>query len=279
MPSQKQSLSLWPNTSDFATDAIASIEPAGIAEVFDLQIERTGNFIANGLVSHNTRWHEDDLAGRILSSEDGPNWTVVSLPAEAEENDPLGRTLGEALCPTRYDVAALADIRKVLGSYGYAALYQQRPSSPEGGILKRQWWHFWAPKGIRLLPVQVRLVTGQLFECPVTELPEMEEQLQSWDMAFKDKPANDYVVGQVWGRKGADRFLLAQARGQWDMPKTVEQVRALSVAWPAAHAKLVEDKANGPAVIQTLRHEIAGLIAVEPAGGKEARAQAAAPQV
>src|SRR5262249_50256619 len=55
-----------------------------------------------------TRWHEDALAGRILKSADGPNWTVVSLPAEAEEDDPLGREVGAALCPERFDIAALA---------------------------------------------------------------------------------------------------------------------------------------------------------------------------
>ncbi|NLE76759.1 MAG: terminase, partial [Chloroflexi bacterium] len=73
-----------------------------------------------------TRWHEDDLAGRILRSEDGPNWEALSLPAEAEEGDVLGRAVGEALCPARYDVAALREIRTVLGR-SYWALYQQRP--------------------------------------------------------------------------------------------------------------------------------------------------------
>jgi len=87
-----------------------------------------------------TRWHEDDLAGRILASEDGPNWTVVSLPAEAEEDDPLGREIGEALCPERYDKAALQRIKRVLGSWSYAALYQQRPMPLEGGLAKRHWF-------------------------------------------------------------------------------------------------------------------------------------------
>lgn len=86
-----------------------------------------------------TRWHEDDLAGRILASEDGPNWTVVRLPAEAEENDPLGRPVGAALCPERYDLKALADIRRVLGN-SYHALYQQRPTDREGEFFKRGWF-------------------------------------------------------------------------------------------------------------------------------------------
>lgn len=86
-----------------------------------------------------TRWHHDDLAGRILASDDGPNWTVVSLPAEAEEDDPLGRSLGAALCPERFDEKALAEIHTVLGS-DYIALYQQRPTARGGDFFKRVWF-------------------------------------------------------------------------------------------------------------------------------------------
>jgi predicted phage terminase large subunit-like protein len=84
-----------------------------------------------------TRWHDDDLAGRILASEDGPNWHVVNLPALAEADDPLGRAPGEALCPARFDEAALRDIRMVLGEYAFAALYQQSPRPREGVMFPR----------------------------------------------------------------------------------------------------------------------------------------------
>ena len=86
-----------------------------------------------------TRWHEDDLAGRILASEEADQWTVVSLPAFAEEHDPLGRTVGEALCPERYDVEALTRIRQTLGRSFYA-LYQQNPQPLEGSMFKRSWF-------------------------------------------------------------------------------------------------------------------------------------------
>jgi len=92
------------------------------------------------LVLIQTRWHEDDLAGRILASEDGPNWTVVSLPAEAEDADPLGRQPGEALCPQRFDKAALAQIKTVLGLWAYTSLYQQRPQPAEGNLAQRAWF-------------------------------------------------------------------------------------------------------------------------------------------
>jgi predicted phage terminase large subunit-like protein len=203
-----------------------------------------------------TRWHEDDLAGRILSSPKASDWTVVSLPALAEDADPLEREPGAALCPERYDEAALFDIKGTLGSYGFTALYQQRPSPAEGGLLPRAWWQYYTRPPARY-----------------------DELLQSWDMTFKDSKNTDYVVGQVWGRVGADCYLLDQVRARMDFPTTVQAVRTLSARWPEARAKLIEDKANGPAVIATLRREISGLIPVEPQGGKAARVAAVSPVI
>lgn len=87
-----------------------------------------------------TRWHMDDLAGRILASDDAPNWDVVHLPAIALEDDPLGREPGEALMPSRYDVDALADIRATLGDRGWYALYQGMPQPEGGAVFIRDWW-------------------------------------------------------------------------------------------------------------------------------------------
>lgn len=95
-----------------------------------------------------TRWHEDDLAGRLLREmkDGGEPWEVVCLPAIAEENsggqlkDAIGRRAGEALCPQRYDVKALERIRRKLGTYAFSALYQQRPKPREGGQFKRSWF-------------------------------------------------------------------------------------------------------------------------------------------
>ncbi len=205
-----------------------------------------------------TRWHEDDLVGRLIRemASDGEHWDVLNLPALAEEGDALGRQLGEPLWPWRFASEALAKIKRAIGSYFWAALYQQRPSPPEGSLLKRGWWKWYR-------------------QAPET----FDEVIQSWDMAFKDLKASDYVVGQVWGRKGADKYLLDQVRDQMDFPTTVQAVKALSAKWPKARAKLVEDKANGPAVIATLKHDLAGLIPVEPEGGKVARASAVSPDI
>ena len=86
-----------------------------------------------------TRWHHDDLAGRLLAQQPG-EWTVISLSAIAEEGDPLGRQVGEALWPERFPIESLEQSKAVLGSYSFAALYQQRPTPREGGMFKRQWF-------------------------------------------------------------------------------------------------------------------------------------------
>jgi hypothetical protein len=90
-----------------------------------------------------TRWHDDDLAGRILASDTAVDWTVISLPALAESNDPLDRDEGEPLNPERYDTAALLDIKQTLGSRSFTALYQQTPIPAEGGMFKRSWWKYY----------------------------------------------------------------------------------------------------------------------------------------
>jgi phage terminase large subunit-like protein len=111
--------------------------------------------------------------------------------------------------------------------------------------------------------VQVPLADGTVESIAAVSLPEgFDQVVQSWDLAFKDLATSDYVVGQVWAARGADRFLLDQRRERMDMPRTVEAIRGMSEQWPRAAAKLVEDRANGPAVIATLKHDIAGLIAV-----------------
>ena len=114
---------------------------------------------------------------------------------------------------------------------------------------------------------------------PVIIPDEFDQQIQSWDMAFKDLSTSDYVAGQVWGTKRADRYLLDQTRERLGFPETVAALRAMTKKWPKASLKLVEDKANGPAVIQALRHDIPGMVPITPDGGKVARAQACSPQV
>ena len=195
-----------------------------------------------------TRWHEDDLAGWLLREHQHEGWEVLSLPALSDD--------GEALWPEAYPAERLAEIKLAVGSRVWEALYQQRPSPAEGGLIKRNWWKFY-----RETPAQ------------------FDEIIQSWDATFKDTQKSDYVVGQVWGRMGAEKYLLDQVRARMDFTATIQAIRTLSAKWPTATAKLIEDKANGPAIIATLKRELQGLIPVNPQGSKEARLSAVAPQI
>jgi predicted phage terminase large subunit-like protein len=231
------------------------------------------------------RCHEQDLSGHLL--EQG-GWDHLCLPAEYEGpgkvtsigwSDPR-RHSGELLWPEQFGTRELNDLKRSLGSYAAAGQLQQRPSPAEGGILKRHWWRYWQPQGANLPPVVVRLADGTFQSIEAAELPSrVDEQLQSWDCAFKDLETSDFVVGQVWGRLGANFILLDQMRDRMDCPATVKAVRLLSAKWPYTYAKLIEDKANGSAVIQILRHEVPGLLPVSPEGGKTARASGVSPLI
>jgi len=201
---------------------------------------------SGAIVLVQTRWHEDDLAGQLLREAQGggEQWQVLCMPAFAEDT-------GEYLWPERFTANEYDSLKTTLGSRLWASLYQQQPRPEEGGIFKRQWWKYY------------------------TVVPErFDTIIISWDCAFKGDDHSDYVVGQVWGKKGPDKYLLDQVRGKFDFPTTLMAIRSLCSKWPRAQAKLIEDKANGPAVIAMLKKEIPGLIAVTPEGGKIVRAQA-----
>ena len=193
-----------------------------------------------------TRWHEDDLAGRLMRTE--KNMEMINLPCEAEEGDPLGRSPGEALCPEIGKGDAWLELFKAgyvsqSGSRAWNALFQGRPTRAEGNLLKREWWRYY------------------------DRAPEMMDTILSVDAAFKEKEENDFVAIQAWGKREADIYLLDAIKAHLDFPETVEAIRAMKEKWPKARLVLVEDKANGPAIIQMLRREITGVVAVEPQGG------------
>ncbi len=124
------------------------------------------------------------------------------------------------------------------------------------------------------------LPDGTLVSIPPINAPSyVDEQLQSWDCSFKDLDTSDYVVGQAWGRSGPIYLLGHQIRARMDCPATIKAIRELSQKWPGTLAKLIEDKANGSAVIQMLQHEIPGILPVNPEGGKVARAMAVSPLI
>ncbi len=224
------------------------------------------------------RLHEDDLTGHLLASAE--DWHHLCLPAEYVPASPFtypprarlasGREImgdtrtepGEVLDEQRMTEELLAPLRAL--SYMFAGQYQQRPAPEGGGLFKRGWFtRRWRPDEL------LRLHLG------------FDRVIASWDMAFKDTKGSDYVVGQLWGFHGADCYLLAQVRARLDFPATLHAFEALhgfAPHGPMAVAKLVEDKANGTAVIATLRRKVPAVIAIEPQGGKYVRASAVAPR-
>ena len=220
-----------------------------------------------------TRWHDDDLAGRLLSGPDRHRWREVNIAAQAGKSDPLGRDPGEYLTsargrtPTEWD-----QIRVQVGTRAWEALYQGRPSPAVGAILKREWWR------IDTISRAVEMPDG-------TMVTTMDDVFQSWDLSFKGESTSrtdkgpDYVVGQVWGRRGATMYLLDQVRGQWDFVETLNQFRLLTAKWPQAILKIVEEKANGAALIASLSKTIPGIVPENPTESKVSRVNAVAPYI
>lgn len=219
-----------------------------------------------------TRWHEDDLAGRLLAAEDGHLWKVLNIPAQADhrperdETDPLGRDPGQFMVSARGRTDAQWRAIKIRsGPHDWASLYQGRPTPDSGDLFPTEWARYDHPLWVERADGS-RIITHRDFEL-----------VQSWDLAFKDKKSSDYVVGQVWLRIGAMAYLVDQVRDRLSFTATLAAVKKLSARWPQATAKFVEDKANGPAVINALHRTIGGLIPVEPEGSKYARANAVSP--
>lgn len=230
------------------------------------------------------RVHEEDTSGDVLAKG---QYDHLCLPAEF---DPHRRTTtsigwtdprteeGELLFPELFTAKVLSDAKKDLGSADYSGQYNQRPAPATGLIFQRSWWRYWKPKGVNLPPVEVRDDQGEIHRYLAIDLPdELDIVVNSWDMTFKATTSSDFVAGGIWGRKGSRAFLLDQVCDRLAFPATCAAVRELRARDSRVSAIFVEDKANGPAVIATLEQEIPGLIAVEPDGGKLARAHAVSP--
>lgn len=203
-----------------------------------------------------TRWHEDDLAGRVIREE--KNVEVVNIPVEAEEGDLLGRKTGDALCPEiGKDNRWLAQFKESYktsaegGSRAWNALYMGRPTSAEGNIFKREWWKYYTklPDKLPLIGISV-------------------------DATFKDSDTSDFVAVEVWGKLNGDYYLIDLVKRRMDFPETLKAIRHMASKYPQKHSILVEDKANGSAIISMLRHEIEGIIPITPQESKVARANA-----
>ncbi len=201
-----------------------------------------------------TRWHEDDLAGRLLklAREDSiaDQWQVVSLPALAGTGDPLGRDPGEALDPKRYPVPALLKTKASVGARDWAALYDQSPRQEEGNVFRRPWLRY------------VERAPEVVYECVV------------WDTAMEERTQNDCSAAGWFGR-GVDGKLYMRplVNDRLSFPELTQAATSLVARFPRAE-HLVEGKASGKSLRQQLRVDRIPMIEVMPAGDKVARANA-----
>ena len=202
-----------------------------------------------------TRWHMDDPIGRLINAMDkgeGDKWTVINYPAIAEK-DETHRKTGEALHPERFSLERLLSIKNAVGSRVWQALYQQSPVPDGGAVFRQEWFKFY-----------------RRAQLP----PHFEITVQSWDMTFKAADNSDFVCGLVIARKGADYYVIARKYGRFNYVESKKQIIDLTFEYPKTFKKLVEDKANGSAIIDDLGRDISGIIPIKPTESKEARAQA-----
>lgn len=202
-----------------------------------------------------TRWHDDDLAGRLLKEMNtgGDRWTILNLPALAEAGDILGREEGEALWPDWYPLTTLERIKNAIGSYNWLSLYQQRPVAEEGNIFKKSWWRYYR------------------------EIPEFTFVLQSWDTAHEEKTEADYSVCTTWGVYQNNAYLIDWFKDKLDYPNLKRKAEAGYVRHKP-EAVLVEDTAAGkPLAREFKKHSVLPVILFRPEGDKVARAHAVTP--
>ena len=209
------------------------------------------------------RLHENDLTGYILSEELGyehlclpaeaPKKTIVQFPISKKE---IIREEGDILNPERYDKGTLSGLKKSMGSVQYAGQFQQTPAPAEGVIFKREWLgNFYKP----------------------SSAPYQPSIIQSWDMAFTKSEGSAKVAGFVLGRQGSNIYVRDLVNEKMSFTESVAAVRTLSGKWPKARAKVVENKANGPAIVDLLKKEIPGMVEFNPKGSKEERAISVTP--
>ena len=214
-----------------------------------------------------TRWHEDDLAGRLLNNEYGEvlPWKVHNLPIECDEyhiekeGNPLDRELGEPLWPEMYGQKEILKRKQYPATF--SAMDQGRPTAAEGNMIKKEWfekdtsWYNPTPQFIKQIPIVCMSV----------------------DATFKNTAKSDKVAIGIWGKFKNIFYLIDELNQRMDFLATLQAIRNFKQMYPNIGYIFIEDKANGSAIINVLSKELTGIAPVNPMGGKEARVQAVLP--
>lgn len=183
-----------------------------------------------------TRWHEDDLTGRILQMIGTDQATeVISFPALAEHDEPHRKT-GDALWVGKYPRTELLQKKVEVGTRSWNALFQQRPAPDEGGLLKKAWFPEYDPAKVDLKGIPVRFYL---------------------DTAYTDQEKNDPCACLAYVRKGADFYLTAGFSRQMDFNDQIDVTKSfcLDNGYTGASVVLVEPKATGKSLVQVMKKQ------------------------
>jgi|HubBroStandDraft_2_1064218.scaffolds.fasta_scaffold00336_9 predicted phage terminase large subunit-like protein len=219
------------------------------------------------------RLHEEDLPGYLNKNEPGQWWNVV-IPLECEEDTeyvfPISgkkylRKKGDVLLPDRFPPHVVAALKK--SSTRWAGQYQQKPMPATGNLINPNWWVYYDSDE-----------NGASIN---NSLPSCDIVIVSVDCSFKGTQTSDFVCLTKWGFVGARGYLLELVCERMDYVRTKSAIRSAVTTGLRPSVTLIEDAANGSAVINELRREMlpTTIVPVKPEGGKLSRAHAAAPEV
>ena len=209
-----------------------------------------------------TRWHQSDVAGQIL--KDNPKgWEVLSFPEIGPDpdypNEYDKRSPDEPLWPEeKGDYDKLMQIKENVGSYTWAALFQQKPKIDGGNIIKEDWINTYTS-----LPFNPNDLRSSAI-------------IQSWDLQFK-KTGSSYTVGGTIVKHNSDFYLIDFYRKKADIIDSQRAIVNMAKTWPKCNTILIEDQANGPAILTLLKKKVSGLIPVKPTSSKDERLHSVAP--
>jgi predicted phage terminase large subunit-like protein len=252
------------------TRAGSKLKREADVQAFDRKVRTRLDDKMNGvIILVMQRLDENDMVGHVEKTEGlveaGGEWTKIKVQGVARRKTIVvfprtGRELvrppGDVLLPAYEDLDAHRKMKRGMGSYGYSGQYDQDPSPASGGIIKRKWWRRW-----KVLPDR------------------LDDSLISADTSFKGEEDSDWVVFQAWGKKGPKKYLIDQVRGQMDFPTACQAFLDFCAAHPKISRKVIEDKANGPAMIAVLKDKLPGLVAFNPKTSKVERARAVSPTI
>lgn len=188
-----------------------------------------------------TRWHEDDLVGYLLDKDDGDDWTVLNLPAIAEEAlpdgrpaiDPLGREPGEALWPARWPLKTLLQIKRVLGPYDWESQFQGHPKPPGGSKIQREWFQTIQPQ----------------------DVPKGLNWTRYWDLAISSKEGSSYTASaRLAYDQDGNLYVGGMIRGRWEWPqqkRIIKQTMLTERVLGVEHG--IEKALHGTAAVQDFR--------------------------